>query len=340
MEVADNSFNRYSKQVLFAPIGNEGQNNLAEKVAVVVGCGALGSVIASTIVRAGVGTVRIIDRDFVDESNLQRQLLFDEDDANNDIPKAIAAKNRLERINSTIKIEAIISDINYSNVEELIGNADVVLDGLDNFETRFLLNDYCVKNQIPWIYGACVGSSGLSMNIVPGITPCLRCVFETPPPQGTSPTCDTNGVIAPIVNIIGSVQSCEALKILSGNIDSISKTLLSIDVWNGKYRNIDIGNRKNANDCIVCGEKRYEYLSAKSYSSSITMCGRNAVQIKSTDRDKINLKTMAERLSSMGEVKHNDFLIKLKVDGYELSLFDDGRAIIFGKEDPVTAKNL
>lgn len=335
-----NHLDRYSKQILFKPIGDEGQKKLSSRSVVIAGCGALGSVIANTLVRAGTGTVKIIDRDFVDESNLQRQLLFDEDDIKNDLPKAVAAKNKLSVINSTVNIEAVVSDINYTNIESLFKGADVVLDGSDNFETRFLINDYCVKNCVPWIYGACVGSIGLSMNIIPGLTPCLRCVFESQPPAGSSPTCDTNGVIAPIVNIVGSIQSCEALKILSGNMESINRELINIDVWKGRYNKTTIINAVKDSDCSVCKHQEYSYLSAESGSSTAILCGRNAVQIRCNDGSGIDLKKTAQRLKDVGEVKYNDFLIKLKVDTYEISLFDDGRAIITGTDDPVMARNI
>ncbi|MGR3178244.1 MAG: ThiF family adenylyltransferase, partial [Candidatus Anammoxibacter sp.] len=251
---------RYSRQILFENIGIEGQKKLRDKYAVIAGCGALGSVIASSLVRGGIGRLKIIDRDFVDESNLQRQMLFDEDDVSNDLPKAIAAKNKLQKINSSIVIEAVVSDINYSNVEELTKGADIVLDGLDNFETRFLLNDCCVKHKIPWIYGACVGSSGLTMNVIPDITPCLRCIFETLPPSGTSPTCDTDGIIAPIANIIASIQVTEAFKILTDNLDAINRTLIRIDVWDCKYDKINVETAKDVSDCPVCKNANFEFL--------------------------------------------------------------------------------
>lgn len=340
MKVVNTQNSRYSKQVLFKPIGEQGQKLVAQKRVVIAGCGALGSVIANTLVRAGVGEVRIVDRDFVEMSNLQRQILFDENDVKNDLPKAVAATNRLKQINSTVKIEPVISDINHSNVEDLTKDADLVIDGLDNFETRFLINDCCVKNKIPWIYGACVGSEGLSMNIVPDLTPCLRCVFETEPLSGTSPTCDTSGVIAPIVNIIGSIQSCEALKILSGNVDASNKKLISIDVWNDRYNEIGIENARESTDCQVCKHGRYDYLTAKVSSTTTTLCGRNSVQIQNRGIKKMNLNDTFQRLKGIGDVKLNDFLLKLKIDKYEITLFDDGRAIILGTDDPVVAKNV
>ncbi|MGR3218704.1 MAG: ThiF family adenylyltransferase [Candidatus Anammoxibacter sp.] len=331
---------RYSRQILFEGIGAEGQKRLRDKYAVIAGCGALGSVIANLLARGGVGRLKIVDRDFVDESNLQRQMLFDEEDVVNDIPKAVAAQKKLQKINSNIVIEAVVSDINYSNVEELTKGADIVLDGLDNFETRFLLNDCCVKHNIPWIYGACVGSSGLTMNVIPGITPCLRCIFETAPPPGTSPTCDTTGIIAPIANIIASIQVTEAFKILTGNLDAINRELIRIDVWDNKYDKINVKNAKDASNCPACKNANFEFLDGNTGSLTTTLCGRNAVQIRFGDIRDANFKDIANRLREIGDVHYNDFILKFKIDGYEITLFKDSRALIFGTNDTVTAKNL
>lgn len=340
MKLDNNVLERYSRQILFKDIGIEGQKRLRDKYAVIAGCGALGSVIANSLARGGIGKLKIIDRDFIEESNLQRQILFDEDDIRNDLPKAVAAKKRLQNINSNIVIEAIVSDISNSNVEELIKGADIVLDGLDNFETRFLLNDCCVKDNIPWIYGACVGSAGLSMNVIPGMTPCLRCIFETPPPPGSSPTCDTNGIIAPIANIIASIQVAEAFKILTGNFDAINKKLIRIDVWHCKYDEINIENVKDVSDCPTCKNGKFEFLIGNTGSSTTTLCGRNAVQIKYNGVKNANFKDIAQRLGQIADVRYNDFMLKFKIDGYEITLFSDGRAIIWGTNDSVTAKNL
>lgn len=331
---------RYSRQTLFKPLGKEGQKKLGRKSVIIVGCGALGSATANTLARAGVGHLKIIDRDFVDESNLQRQMLFDEDDIANNLPKAIAAQKKLKKINSTIEIDAVVSDLNFTNVDELLKGTDVVIDGLDNFETRFLINDFCIKKKISWIYGACVGSMGLSMNIVPDVTPCIRCVFETQPPHGSSPTCDTSGIIAPIANIIASIQTTEALKILTDNLGVLNKHLISIDVWKNKYTYINIENAKDATDCPVCKNGKFEFLTAKTGSSTTTLCGRNAVQIRYNNVKNVNFNEIGKRLARIGKVEFNDFLMKFKIDGYDISLFNDGRAIILGTNDPVLAKKL
>lgn len=340
MNTDNNELKRYSRQILFKNIGLKGQRRLRDKYAVIAGCGALGGVIANSLARAGVGRLKIIDRDFIDESNLQRQILFNEDDIRNDLPKAIAAQKRLQKINSNIVIEAIVSDINYSNAEELIKGADIVLDGLDNFETRLLLNDLCVKDNIPWIYGACAGSAGLSMNIVPSITPCLRCIFETLPPPGIVPTCETDGIIAPIANIIASIQVTEALKILTDNINSINKKLIRIDVWDGRYDKINVEDAKDASDCPVCKSGKFEFLTGDKGSLTTSLCGRNAVQIRHNDAKGVNFRNIAQRLHHIGDVRYNDFMLKFKIDRYEITLFDDGRAIILGTNDAAAAKTI
>ena len=340
MKTDNYDIERYSRQVLFKDIGIEGQRKLSEKYAVIAGCGALGSVIASSLARGGIGRLKIIDRDFVEKSNLQRQMLFDEDDIRNDLPKAVAAQKKLEKINSNIVIEAVVSDINCSNVEELTKGADIVLDGLDNFETRFLLNDCCVKHKIPWIYGACVGSTGLTMNIVPCMTVCLRCIFDAVPPSGTSPTCDTNGIIAPIANIIASIQVTEAFKILTGNLDAINKMLIRIDVWKGKYDKINAESAKNASNCPVCTNANFEFLAGNAGSLTTTLCGRNTVQIRFSNTKNVNFEDIANRLDEVGDVRYNDFMLKFKIDGYEITIFKDNRVLVFGTKDSVMAKNL
>ena len=256
----DQSLERYSRQILFPCIGEERQRVLMDSSVVVVGCGALGTVSSSYLVRAGIGNIKIIDRDYIEESNLQRQILFDEDDIASNLPKAVAAQRKLRKINSNINIEGIVTDINYSNIEDLTKDADVIIDGTDNFETRFLINDFSVKNNIPWIYGACIGSRGLTMNIIPSKTPCLRCVFETMPQMGSFPTCDTAGVIGPIASIIASFQVTEAIKIITKDYGSINKTLFEIDVWNNKFKRIDVSTLKETNSCPTCKLHNYKFL--------------------------------------------------------------------------------
>lgn len=331
---------RYARQVLFYGIGNTGQKMLMEKTAVLVGCGALGCTSANLLVRSGIKCLKIVDRDFIEESNLQRQSLFDEEDINKNLPKAIAAQKKLQKVNSQIQIGAIVADLNPSNIEIVLDNADIVIDGTDNFESRFLINDYCVKYGIPWIYGACIGSMGLTMNIVPSKTPCLRCVLDTIPPFGTTETCDTAGIIAPIASMIASIQAAEALKILTGNYDALSKGLLKIDLWRNEIKKLHTDDILEKSDCITCKQHQYEFLSKDRYSMTTSLCGRNAIQVLHPDGSKLNLKTLAERLGKVGEVSFNNFLLRLKIDKYELTVFPDGRLIITGTNDAAVAKGL
>ena len=331
---------RYSRQILFEGIGEKGQLRLSEARVVCIGCGALGTVIANNLARAGIGHLTVVDRDFVEESNLQRQVLFDEDDVKNSMPKAAAAEKKLRQINSQIEVKGIVTDVNYANIEDLIKGADLVMDGADNFETRFLLNDACVKHNIPWVYGACVGSYGLSMVVIPRETPCLRCIFETAPPPGMSPTCDTAGVIGPIVNIIASFQCMEAIKFLTGNKDKLNHDLLSMDVWDDRFQRLKIKGRREAADCPCCVHNKFEFLTAEGASQTTTLCGRNSVQISFPKGHKIDFKQVSERLSKVGKVSSNPFLIRCNVEKYEVTIFKDGRAIIQGTKDASVAKTI
>ena len=311
-----------------------------DSYAVVVGCGALGTVSSSYLTRAGIGQIRIIDRDFIEESNLQRQILFDENDIAEGLPKAIAAQRKLRRINSGSTIEGIVTDVNYADIEELTKDADIIIDGTDNFETRFLINDFCIKNNIPWIYGACIGSRGLTMNIIPPTTPCLRCVFETMPQMGTFPTCDTAGVIGPIAGVIGSIQATEAIKILTGKYESVNKTLIEIDVWDTKVKQIDVSDLKSLSDCPTCKLHTYKYLEAEDGVMATLLCGKNAVQVMSRNISNIDLGQLAKRLASISDVSSNEFMLKFNVKDNEFTVFPDGRAIITGTNDLSTAKSL
>jgi len=331
---------RYARQVLFYGIGNTGQKILMEKTAVLVGCGALGCTSANLLVRSGIKCLKIVDRDFIEESNLQRQSLFDEEDINKNLPKAVAAQKKLQKVNSQIQVEAIVVDLNPSNIGTVLENTDVVIDGTDNFETRFLINDYCVKHGIPWIYGACIGSMGLTMNIVPPKTPCLRCVLDTIPPFGTTETCDTTGIIAPIASMIASIQAAEALKILTGNYDALSKGLLKIDLWRNEIKILHTDDIREKSDCITCKQHYYEFLSKDRYSITTSLCGRNAVQILHPNGSNLDLEKLAARLEHVGEVSFNSFLLRLKIDIYELTVFPDGRLIITGTNDATVAKGL
>lgn len=333
--------NRYSRHVLFAPIGEKGQTKLAASRVAIVGLGALGTVLANHMVRAGVGYVRIIDRDFVELSNLQRQMLYDEQDARQSRPKAIAAAERLKQINSLVAIDPHVIDLNPTNAERLLTDVDLVLDGTDNFSVRFLINDVCVKHGIPWIYGGAVSSRGVSMVILPDETPCLRCVFGQSPEQGTAETCDTAGVIGPIIDVVASYQAAEALKVLVGARDKVSRRMNHFDLWYNQQGAVDMSGAKKT-DCPCCGQARYEYLNAEIEGETIkTLCGRNSVQIHPVVPRSLSLDKWAETFGKLGPVEKNPFLLKFHIDGdTKLVLFPDGRAIIQGTEDITTAKSI
>ena len=329
---------RYSRQILFSPIGANGQEKLKKSRVLLVGCGALGAAHAEILARAGVGFLRIVDRDFVEFSNLQRQTLFSETDAKERMPKAVAAKRRIADINSEIEVEAVVADINYSNVESFVKDIDLILDGTDNFQVRYLVNDACVKWSKIWIYGAAVSSYGATMTIFPKRTPCLRCVFEEIPPAGSAPTCDTAGVIQPIITSIAAIQTTEALKILTANIDDLHCSLMQIDVWRNDWRKISLGAPND--DCECCAKRNFEFLKAESGEFSAVLCGRNAVQIAAPKLTEINLELLAERLKNLGEIKLNEYLLRLDLPDYELTVFRDARAIIRGTDDVSVARSI
>lgn len=328
---------RYSRQILFSGIGEEGQRRLRAARVLVVGCGALGSAHAETLARAGVGHLRIVDRDFVEPSNLQRQTMFTEADAEQRLPKVIAAANHLRQINSEIEIEPHIIDVNHSNVEQLLDRCDVVIDGTDNFAIRYLINDACVKHQLNWIYGAAVGSYGVTMTIRPHETACLRCVFEEAPPAASAPTCDTAGVIMPIINIVSAVQVAEAIKLLTGHLDDLHGSLMQFDVWQNEWRRIKTGARRA--DCSTCSLARYETLSSASEAAAV-LCGRDAIQISPAQPTRINFSLLAERLRRAGEVKSNEYLLRFKTGKFELTVFQDARSIIRGTDEIAVARSL
>ena len=329
---------RYSRQILFNGIGKEGQERLLNSRVVIIGCGALGSAQAEALARAGVGNLRIIDRDFVEFSNLQRQTMFTESDARERLPKAIACANRIREINSDIVVEPEVADVNHSNIESLISDVDVVIDGTDNFATRYLINDACVKHAVNWVYGAAVGSYGVTMTIRPHETPCLRCIFPEAPPAASAPTCDTAGVIMPIISIVGSVQVTEALKLLTAKIGDLHNSLMQFDVWRNEWRKISIG--KPLPDCPTCGLGDYETLNAEARDFAAVMCGRHAVQISPTDSVHIDLDALRRKLESSGDVKANDYLVRFRTGEYELTIFQDARSIIRGTDDIATARSL
>ena len=331
---------RYSRQILFEGIGDEGQRRLGESKVVIIGCGALGAIQAETLARAGVGHLVLVDRDFVEESNLQRQIMFDENDALARLPKAVAAAARIARVNSDITVEPIVTDVNFENIEEIISGATVVLDGTDNFETRFLINDACIKSKISWVYGAAVGSYGLTMTVRPGETPCIRCVLEATPEPGTGPTCDTAGVIMPIVTTIASIQATEALKLLTGRTEKLHHSLIQFDLWDFKFSKVDLTQSSPREDCPACGESNFEFLRGFGRQVATTLCGRNSVQIARRGRGEIDFAALAERLRSAGEVTFNDFLLRFKIDDYDITVFRDARSIIRGTTDPAVARGL
>lgn len=331
---------RYSRQIRFAPIGEAGQRRLLASRALVCGCGALGSVLANTLARSGVGKLRIVDRDFVETSNLQRQVLFDEDDVAAQLPKAVAAANKLRRINSTIEIEPIVADVDHANILGLLDGVDVLVDGTDNFETRFLLNDAAVKLGVPWVYGGCIGAGGQTMTILPGETPCLRCLVQEAPPPGAMETCDTAGILSPIINVIASIQAMEAIKILSGHRDAIQRSLLVFDLWENRVLPMKAGSLRDAGDCPTCCRREFPWLSGERGSHTAVLCGRNAVQLIQPGGMQLSLEALAEKLAGVGRVTRNPFLLRLAVGDYLLTVFPDGRAIIGGTDDIPTARTI
>jgi len=320
--------------MLFSGIGEDGQARLLTSRAVIVGCGAIGAAAANLLVRAGVGRVRIIDRDFVEPSNLQRQTLFDEADAREALPKAVAAERKLRSINSAIAVEGVVADLNPRNAPELLAGFDLILDGTDNFETRFLLNDFAVSSGSPWIYAAAVASYGLTMTVLPGVTPCLACLLETQR-QGLEETCDTVGVLGSIVNLIASLEVADALKLLSGRAGQHSR-LISCDVWSGRFQSVRVARNP---DCRVCVRREFSYLEGQA-QPHVTMCGRDSVQIHERGRalDLAALRTHLAR--TIADVRQNDFLLRFRIPPYEMTVFADGRAILKGTKDPAVARSV
>jgi molybdopterin-synthase adenylyltransferase len=347
---------RYSRQILFAEIGEEGQQRLRTSSVAIVGCGALGTALANLLVRAGVGRLRIIDRDFVEDSNLQRQTLFDESDARDALPKAVAAQRKLSAINSDVKVEAVIADLDAKNAHELLDGFPLLLDGTDNFEARLLVNDYSVKSGAPWIYAAVVASYGVTMPIRPGQTACLACLLESDispnggheqaghgesgsgmaTAAGAEATCDTAGVLGAAAGVIASIEASLAIKMLLGKRQPLDDRLQSFDVWTGRSQSIRIEQRPG---CRACGKRDFRYLTGEA-QPHVTMCGRDSVQIHERRR-RLNLAELSRNLTaSAGEVRYNDFLLRFRVPPYEVTVFADGRAIIKGTRDPAVARSL
>jgi molybdopterin/thiamine biosynthesis adenylyltransferase len=326
---------RYSRQVLFTGLGEQGQERLLASSVAIVGCGALGSFQADALARAGVGRLRIIDRDYIELSNLQRQWLFDESDVDEGLPKAIAAARRLARVNSGVEVTPVVADLTPSNIEELLGESQLILDGTDNFETRYLINDFSVCHGTPWIYGGAVGSYGVTMPVLPGRTACLKCLYPEPP-AGVQPTCETEGVLNAVVAVVAALQVAEAVKILAGQQGQVSSRLTTVDVWSGMIRQIERPGPDP--ECIACGRRRFPHLEGAD-RPPVSLCGRNAVQIHERSRP-LDLTLLKQKLAPLGEVRANEFALRFFVPPYEMTVFPDGRAIIKGTTDVGVARSL
>jgi molybdopterin/thiamine biosynthesis adenylyltransferase len=330
---------KYSRQILFAEIGEAGQERILGASAVLVGCGALGTAVANLLVRAGLGRLRIIDRDFVEPSNLQRQTLFDEADAREALPKAVAAERRLRAINSSVQVEGIVGDLTPKNAAELLAGFPLILDGTDNFETRLLLNDAAISLGVPWIYAAVVGSYGVTMTIRPKETACLACLLEGGEKSaaiGAEATCDTAGVLQAAVGVIASIEAAEAMKLLAGKPEALNGRLVACDVWTGKFQSIRVARNSG---CRACARREFRFLEGEA-QPHITMCGRDSVQIHERSR-RLDLGELGRRLAaSAAEIRHNEFLLRFRVPPYEMTVFADGRAIIKGTRDTSVARSL
>src|SRR6202521_1751953 len=322
--------------MLFAGIGPEGQARLLGLSAVIVGCGAIGAAVANLLVRAGVGRIRILDRDFVEPSNLQRQILFDEADAREALPKAVAAERKLHALNSDVQIEGVVADLNSRNAQELLSGFPLILDGTDNFETRFLINDFAIQSGTPWVYAAAVASYGLTLTIRPQHTACLACLLETGGAPGLEETCDTVGVLGPIVNLIASLEAAEALKLLSGRPEAFHGRFLSCGVWTGRLQSLGVARHP---ECRACARRDFPYLAGEA-QPRITMCGRDSIQIHERTRA-LDLGVLEARLKPLVDnVRQNDFLLRFRIAPYEMTVFADGRAILKGTKDPAVARSL
>ena len=331
---------RYSRQTLYRNIGTEGQEKLGRSRVLLVGCGALGSVAAEILVRGGVGKLTIADRDYIEESNLQRQALFTEADAREGLPKAVAAARHLAQINNSVSVVAQVVDVNSRTIESLVDNQDLIVDGTDNFEARYLLNDASVKWNLPWVYGACVGAYGLCLAMIPGQTPCLRCLLGQLPAPGSAPTCDTVGVIGPIVHLVAAMESAEALKILTGHADQVNRKLTGVDLWENQVMTMDLTGVERMSGCPTCVERRFEFLDGEHETQTQTLCGRNSVQISRSEPRPLDFGPIAKRLAAVGSVKCNDYLLRANVEGFEIAVFRDGRSIVHGTRDADEARRV
>lgn len=330
---------RYSRQVLFRPLGEEGQARIRASHVLVAGCGGLGAESASLLARAGVGRLRIVDRDVVELSNLQRQALFEEADVREGLPKAVAAARRLVRVNADVAVEPVVADLGPGNVRGLLEGVDLVLDGFDSFESRFLLNDACVEKGLPWIYGACIGSTGLAALLVPGRTPCLRCLLPEVPETGTSPTCDTAGILGPAAHLAASMQVGRALRFLATREAPAEAELVYADVWEGRFTRTALPFRPEEGCCPCCALRRFDFLSVETPQAE-ALCGRGSVQVRPLVPSRPDFASLAERLRPLGEVVANDYLLRFRTEDVEMTLFRDGRAIVKGTQDPARARSL
>ena len=330
---------RYKRQLIFSEIGTDGQQKLLNSKVAIVGCGALGSRVAQEMVRSGCGNVRIIDRDFIELSNLQRQVLFTEDDVSKGLPKSVAARNHLQKINSDVEISAIVDDLNYSTVDKYLEGCELILDGTDNFEVRMVINDYCQKNNVPYIYAAAVSCYGATFNIIPPDTACLRCIYPEVPPTGEVETCDTAGIISPIVGVIASLESAEALKFLTGKKNNMRSELFFIDVWFNSFDKLRIDTNP---DCRCCGKKEFDFLTVRESKKLTSLCGRNAIQITRPGLldGSLNLEEMKSKLDRVGKTGGSRFFLKFEVNNFIMTIFKNGRVIIQGTSDENVAKSL
>lgn len=332
-------FSRYSRQLILKEIGREGQRRLEESRVAVIGLGALGSVSSNLLARGGVGHISLVDRDYLEIENLQRQVLFDENDLAGNLPKAVAAKARLEKINSEIKIEAVVGDLSADTIEEFLGGVDLVIDGTDNFETRFLINDYCLTRKIPWIYGGALRTEGMSYVILPGEGPCLRCLFGEAPSPADIQTCEQVGILSPVAHVIASFQAIEAIKIMAGHQDAVERNLWKMDLWSREFKSISVDHLRNM-PCSGCLGEEFPYLQKNAGTRTVALCGRNAVQVLTPAGRKLDLPGLAAKLQGQGEIHFNDYLLRCRAKPYEITVFSNGRAIIKGTEDPAQAKSL
>jgi molybdopterin/thiamine biosynthesis adenylyltransferase len=335
-----NEAERYSRQTRFAPVGADGQARLAAARVVVVGCGALGSVVAMTLVRAGVGRMRLIDRDVPELSNLPRQVLFDEADVAAGLPKAVAAARHLERINSAARIDPVVADLTPTNAGELLGDADVIVDGTDNFEARFIVNEFACRLGIPWVHGGAIGAEGRVLTVVPGRTACLRCLIPEPPAPGALPTCDTAGIIGPAAVVVGAVEAAEAMKLIVGAGDRSGNRLLVCDLWENAWRTVDLAPLA-ATGCPTCRGGDSPWLDGRMGGRPAVLCGRDAVQVPAPAGAAIDLAAVAERLSAVATVTANPWIVRAEVEeGIQLSVFADGRAIVSGTREEAKARGI